>query len=42
MIHEFTKDDENERDKNVPPIVDTYVDRWGFLTPPEGFSNEPS
>ena len=30
----------NERDKNVPPIVytygDTYVDRRGFLTPPEG------
>ena len=32
--------DEKERDKNVPPIVDTYVDRRGFLTPPEGFSDE--
>ena len=36
------------RDKNVLPIVDTYlyrrgdkyVDRRGFLTPPEGFSGE--
>ena len=39
-----TKGHENERDKNVPPIVhtygDTYMDRRGFLTPPEGFSDE--
>ncbi len=48
MSEALTKDDENERDKNVPPIVDTYVDRpgdkygdsRGFLTPPEGFSDE--
>ena len=31
------KSEENEQDKNVLPIVDTYVDRRGFLTPPEGF-----
>ncbi len=40
MSGALTKEDENERDKNVPPIVDTYVDRRGFLTPPEGFSDE--
>ncbi|MBI5194199.1 MAG: hypothetical protein HZA08_12280 [Nitrospirae bacterium] len=31
---------ENERDRNVPPIVKIYVDRRGFLTPPEGLSGK--
>ena len=53
MSNMLTKDHENERDKNVPPIqagrmkwdknvlpiVDTYMDRRGFLTPPEGLSD---
>ncbi|MBI5192089.1 MAG: hypothetical protein HZA08_01460 [Nitrospirae bacterium] len=25
----------NQRDKNVPPILNLCVDRRGFLTPPE-------
>ncbi|MBI5192611.1 MAG: DUF4215 domain-containing protein [Nitrospirae bacterium] len=35
----LTNVDENRRDKNVPPIPNIYQDRRGFLTPPEGFSN---
>ena len=35
----LTKMDENVWDKKVPPVVDTYSDRRGFLTPPEGFSD---
>lgn len=31
------KGNENERDRNVPPIVNINLDRRGFLTPPEGF-----
>ncbi|MBI5193771.1 MAG: hypothetical protein HZA08_10075 [Nitrospirae bacterium] len=31
----FTKGNENQRDKNVPPILKQCVDRRGFLTPPE-------
>ncbi|MBI5193960.1 MAG: hypothetical protein HZA08_11035 [Nitrospirae bacterium] len=31
----FTKGHENQRDKNVPPIL-IDMDRRGFLTPPEG------
>ncbi|MBI5192078.1 MAG: PAS domain S-box protein [Nitrospirae bacterium] len=34
------KGNENEWDKNVPPILDTYLDRRGFLTPPQGFTNK--
>ncbi len=30
---------ENQRDKNVQPIL-IEMDRRGFLTPPEGFSDE--
>ncbi|MBI5193828.1 MAG: UvrD-helicase domain-containing protein [Nitrospirae bacterium] len=37
----LTKGDENRRDKNVPPILNTYMDRRGFLTPPEGYSGAP-
>ncbi|MBI5192539.1 MAG: hypothetical protein HZA08_03730 [Nitrospirae bacterium] len=36
----FTKGHENQRDKNVPPILKLCVDRRGFPTPPEGFSSE--
>ncbi|MBI5192291.1 MAG: hypothetical protein HZA08_02480 [Nitrospirae bacterium] len=36
----LTKDVENEWDKNVPPILDIYLGRRGFLTPPELFSDE--
>lgn len=36
----LTKGHENERDKNVPPIVATNLDRRDFLIPPEAFSNE--
>ncbi|MBI5191818.1 MAG: hypothetical protein HZA08_00055 [Nitrospirae bacterium] len=32
----FTKGNENQRDKNVPPIL-IDMDRRGFLTPQEGF-----
>ncbi|MBI5192052.1 MAG: hypothetical protein HZA08_01265 [Nitrospirae bacterium] len=35
----FTNGNENQRDKNVPPIL-IDMDRRGFLTPPEGFSSE--
>ncbi|MBI5193574.1 MAG: bifunctional adenosylcobinamide kinase/adenosylcobinamide-phosphate guanylyltransferase [Nitrospirae bacterium] len=35
----FTKGHENQRDKNVPPIL-VEMDRRGFLTPPEVFSGE--
>ncbi|MBI5194351.1 MAG: dihydroorotate dehydrogenase electron transfer subunit [Nitrospirae bacterium] len=35
----FTKGHENQQDKNVPPIL-IEMDRRGFLTPPEGFSDE--
>ena len=63
MSNMLTKNHGNERDKNVPPIVDKYenavdenvplivdkyvhmrgdkyLDRRGFLTPPEEFSDE--
>ncbi|MBI5193004.1 MAG: hypothetical protein HZA08_06130 [Nitrospirae bacterium] len=47
----LTKGHENEWDKNVPPILiemdrrvspNLHMDRRGFLTPPEGFTDEPS
>ncbi|MBI5194596.1 MAG: methionyl-tRNA formyltransferase [Nitrospirae bacterium] len=31
---------ENQRDKNVPPILNFDMDRRGFPTPPEGFLGE--
>ncbi|MBI5194133.1 MAG: SDR family oxidoreductase [Nitrospirae bacterium] len=40
MSEALTKDNENEWDKNVPPILDIYPDRRGFLTPPEEFSGK--
>ncbi|MBI5194615.1 MAG: hypothetical protein HZA08_14445 [Nitrospirae bacterium] len=40
MKRGFTKGHENQRDKNVPPILNLGMDRRGFLTPPEGFSGE--
>ncbi|MBI5192787.1 MAG: hypothetical protein HZA08_05015 [Nitrospirae bacterium] len=33
-IRGLTKGDEDQRDKNVPPIL-IKMDRRGFLTPPE-------
>ncbi|MBI5192156.1 MAG: uracil-DNA glycosylase [Nitrospirae bacterium] len=36
----LTKNNENEWDKNVPPILDISLDRRGFLTPPEVSSTE--
>ncbi|MBI5192083.1 MAG: hypothetical protein HZA08_01425 [Nitrospirae bacterium] len=32
--------DENQQDKNGPPILNIGMDRRGFLTPPDGFSSE--
>ncbi|MBI5193493.1 MAG: valine--tRNA ligase [Nitrospirae bacterium] len=40
MSGAITKGHENQRDKNVPPILNLGTDRRGFPTPPEGFSNE--
>ncbi|MBI5194442.1 MAG: hypothetical protein HZA08_13530 [Nitrospirae bacterium] len=39
MSLRITKGHENQRDKNVPPIL-VDRDRRGFLTPPEGISDE--
>ncbi|MBI5194276.1 MAG: hypothetical protein HZA08_12670 [Nitrospirae bacterium] len=36
MNRGFTNGHENQRDKNVPPIL-IEMDRRGFLTPPEIF-----
>ena len=38
MPHRGTKEHDNKRDKNVPPIGD----RRGFLIPSKGFSGENS
>ncbi|MBI5194496.1 MAG: DNA polymerase I [Nitrospirae bacterium] len=40
MSVSLTEGHENQRDKNVPPILNSGMDRRGFLTPPEGFSSE--
>lgn len=37
----ITKDNKNEREKNVPPIHPKKMDGRGFPTPPEGFPDEP-
>ncbi|MBI5192842.1 MAG: hypothetical protein HZA08_05310 [Nitrospirae bacterium] len=39
MNRGFTKGHESQRDRNVQPIL-IEMDRRGFLTPPEVFSNE--
>ncbi|MBI5194324.1 MAG: hypothetical protein HZA08_12915 [Nitrospirae bacterium] len=39
MNRGFTKGHENQRDRNVPPIL-IDMDRRGFLTPPEVISDE--
>ncbi|MBI5194438.1 MAG: hypothetical protein HZA08_13510 [Nitrospirae bacterium] len=41
MSETLTKGHENQRDKNVPPILNIGMDRRGFLTPPERLSGEP-
>ncbi|MBI5192199.1 MAG: NgoFVII family restriction endonuclease [Nitrospirae bacterium] len=40
VSNKLTKDDENWRDKNVPPILHLFLDRRGFLTPPGGFDED--
>ncbi|MBI5194586.1 MAG: hypothetical protein HZA08_14285 [Nitrospirae bacterium] len=39
MKRGFTNGHENQRDRNVSPIL-MEMDRRGFLTPPEGFWDE--